>query len=723
MSPGLSYKHLNKLLEDESFEPRLSWGVRMAVAAIVPVFWGLATGNLLHAGWMTLTAECICWVELKGSFTQRVWVLLTGIFLALCFCMVGTLTAGYLWISVIAIFIVCFLSGLFKNLGDRGSGLALCVYVMFIVCNAYPVHHTAELKDRMALVLVSGLWTAAVSIAGSLFTPLRQPYRRSIALIWKANASLLDSIMRGWDGNEVRSGLHDIYRKERLVRSAMDSSLQLFENRSFQTKNIPLTEQELAKLRKLSSLVGIHIVAIGEEMANVKFSEVSKTTQLKVYEALWQMKELVSKMATYTVALKPESLLIVYAAIDKANKQIVALSEEVGNTDIHRQALKRIVQLSERAIRIMESGIAHLENAGGDQPVYSSYSFLKTLFLLQPRNWLRNTKLLFNFNTLTVRYILRSSAAASVAIFIYKWFRIDHGYWLAFTVILVMQPYFGATLQKALDRIMGTLTGGIVGGLLIQLHDVFYLREIILFISFVGMVYFVRTKYSWAAFFITVSLVLLFDVEQVLSPNIIIMRAICTIGGACLGVLAGFALLPDWDSKWLPMHISSSIKNNYEYFIACFFPGQKEDWTKMKRLAETANSNAFDSFNRYLSEPVIGDRPVRGLYQIILHSVHITRELNNFNIENEVAAEQKKIMTQEQIDRVNECLYWFNKIIRILKERYPKVSVSLQENELTELAHPYTLHQAFYIGKLFTELKTLYSNLNKLMAIMDEKGI
>lgn len=695
----------------------------MAVAAIVPVLWGLATGNLLHASWMTLTAEGICWVELKGSFTQRVWILVTGIILALCFCILGTLTANYLWVSVVAIFIVCFLSGLFKNLGDRGSGLALCVYVMFIVCNAYPVHDADGLKDRVALVLIGGLWTVSVSIAGSLFTPLRQPFRRSIALIWKANAALLDTIIKGWDGNGVRSGLHDIYQKERQVRSAMDSSLQLFENRSFQTSNIPLTEQELAKLRKLSSLVGIHIVAIGEELAGVKLSEYSKTTQLKVYEALWQMKELVSKMAIYTAVLKPEALLIVYAAIDKANKQIAELSEEIPHVEIHQQTLKRIVQLSERAIRIMESGIAHLENVGGDQPVYSSYSFLKTLFLLQPRVWIKHTKLLFNFNTLTVRYILRSSVVASVAIFIYKWFQIDHGYWLAFTVILVMQPYFGATLQKALDRIIGTLTGGIVGGFLIQLHDVFYLRELFLFISFIGMVYFVRTKYSWAAFFITVSLVLLFDVEQSLDTNIIIMRAICTVGGACLAVLAGFALLPDWDSKWLPIHISSSIKNNYEYFIASFFSSQKEDWTKMKRLAETANSNAFDSFNRYLSEPSVGDRPVRGLYQIILHSVHITRELNNFNIENEAVAECEEMMAKEQADRVNECLYWFNQVMDILKKRYPKMNISIQEISLLELKYPYTVHQNFYIGKLLAELKSLHSNLSKLIVIIDEKGI
>ena len=720
MQPVPSYRHLNKLLEDESFEPRLSWGLRMAISAIVPVLWGLATHNILNASWITLTAECICWVELKGSFTHRAWVLLTGILLTLCFCVVGTLTAGYLFISVIAIFVVCFLWGLFKNLGDRGSGLALCVYVMFIVCNAYPVQDADALRDRVSLVLVGGIWTAGVSILGSLFIPLRQPYRRSIALIWKANASLLDAILKGWDGKNVRSGLREIYLQEKQVRSAMDSSLQLFENRSFQTKNVPLTEQELAKLRKLSSLVGIHIVAIGEELENIRLQDFSKATQLRVHEALWQMKELVGKMATYTVSLKPESLLIMYAAIDKANKQLAVLGEEIPTAEVHQHTLKRILQLGERAIRIIESGITHLENIGGDAPVYNSYSFLKTLFLLQPRVWLRNTKLLFNFNTLTVRYILRSSLAASVAIFIYKWFDIDHGYWLAFTVILVMQPYFGATLQKALDRVIGTVTGGLVGGLLIQLHDSFYLREIFLFICFVGMVYYVRTKYSRAAFFITVSLVLLFDVENTLDNNIIIMRALCTVGGACLGILAGFTLLPDWDSKWLPIHITSSIHQNYRYFLASFF-GQNEDWTKMKRLAETANSNAFDSFNRFLSEPVVKNRPVKGLYQIILHSVHITRELNNFNIENHVNSERETHTVKEQLEAVNECLYWFNDIIASLKQTFPKTSIDLYEKRLVSLDHPYTVHQAFYVGKLLAELKALHSNLDKLAILPDEK--
>lgn len=710
---------LNKLIEDESLEPKLGWGLRMAITAMVPVIWGISTQQVLAASWITLTAECICWVELKGAFTQRLWILVTGMVLALLFAWLGAITAPYMWVSIIAIFFVCFLAGLFKNLGERGAGLAICVYIMYIVSNAHPEATGDALRERMGLVAIGGLWALVVGVASSIFMPVRQPYRRSIALIWKANASLLEAVAKGWNGKGVRNGLRTIYEKEKQVRAAIDSSLQLYQNRYFQTRNVPLTEQELAKLRKQTALVGIHIVAMGDELSGMKQQEVPKSTQLKIYEALFELKSVVNHLATYTISLKQESLFIVLAAIDKANLQVAALEETLATKNAHQSQLERIVQLYKRSIRIIESGLAHLEKVGNDKPVYSSYSFLKTLYLLQPRRWFYNTQLLFNFNTHTIRYILRSSLAAAIAVFIYKWLQVDRGYWFAFTVVLVMQPYFGATLKKAFDRIMGTLAGGIVGGLLIHMSDVPYLRECMLFVSFVSMVYFIRTNYALAAFFITLSLVLLFDVEHAANNEVIFMRALSTIGGACLSILAGFALLPDWDSKWLPKHIAQAITANYNYFIAGFFSEGIPDWTKMKRLAETANSNAFDSFNRYLSEPTLHKRPVMSLYHIILNNVHITRELNNIHVDDEVMSLNDEMPSDENSEELLQlCLQRFHDVLKLTpyldeKSKPPSLPV-------VNVSHPaYTTQQLFYLERMQKEITALYQNLQQLIAHND----
>lgn len=717
-----TYFPIHRLLEDETFEPRISWGLRMAIAAIVPVIWGLATHNILASSWVTLTAECICWVELKGSFTQRISILTVGMLLAMFFAALGTFTANYLTISVIAIFIVCFIAGLFKNLGDRGSGLALCVYVIFIVSNAYPVHDLTQLKHRTLLVMLGGIWAFVASTVGSLFIPLRQPYRRSIALIWKANAALLHAVAKGWDGVGLRNSMRIIYQKEKDVRTAMDSSLQLFENRSYQTDIFPAKEVELAKLRKITSLVGVDFTAISDELDRIKISALSEDLRLKIYGVLSNMQQVVNRMALYTADLNAASELLVRTAIDNAKKQMDSLSEANQEGHIYYQQINRVIQLLERSIRLLENGLVHLGQIVGDKPVYSSYSFMKTLYLLQPQRWIKNTRLLFNFNTLTARYILRSALAASVALFIYKWFDINHGYWLAFTVILVMQPYFGATLKKAFDRIIGTLAGGIAGGLLILLHDKFYIREIILFISFMYMVYFLRKNYMYAAFFITVSLVLLFDAEQVLDNNIIIMRALCTIGGAGLAIIAGFALLPDWDSKWLPKHIATAISNNYDYFITSFFSQEKSEWTKSKRLAETANSNAFDSFNRYLSEPSSRKRPTMSLYHVIMNNVRITRELNNIHIEEEsLKAESIELMASRE-QHIREALDSFNKIMEQLQFLEDKSSISIQKN-IEPTHRNYTTHQLFYIDKMIAELRSLHQHLTELIPFLEDKNL
>src|SRR6476620_2278669 len=131
-----SYKKLNRLIQSESFEPMISWGIRMALAGTLPIIWGMATDHMADAVWITLTAEAVSWVELKGSFVWRARTLLTGSILAIIFASVGLLTASNIWLSVLFMFGTCFLATLLKNLCDRASGLAICVYLLFIICNA-----------------------------------------------------------------------------------------------------------------------------------------------------------------------------------------------------------------------------------------------------------------------------------------------------------------------------------------------------------------------------------------------------------------------------------------------------------------------------------------------------------------------------------------------------------------------------------------------------------
>jgi uncharacterized membrane protein YgaE (UPF0421/DUF939 family) len=691
----------------------------MAVASVVPIIWGAATDHMAIADWITLTAEAICWVELRGSAGLRLRVLLGGTMLAVLFALLGCITGPSIWLSLAGMLFVGFISGLFKNLGDRGSGLAISVYLMFIICNAYPPQTLPDLEKRMLYVLIGGVWTTLVGMAASAFIPEQEPYRRSIAMIWKAISGLTGTIAKGWDGKGPRSGLREVYLKEKEVRAAIDNSLHFHETMAHQVSEKKQKEYRLAQTRKATSLVATHVIAMSEELESLNFSSLDNAVRLKLYALSKALQQTVDRMAVYVLTLKPEEELLLASRMARLKKLTGFLEEyPFAEKSPEEQSVKRILQLTERAIRLVESCIKNLQELGAEKPIYRSYSLIKTIYVLHPKYLLRNIRLLFNFNTLTARYSLRTAVAATIAMFVFKWWHIDHGYWLPFTVIIVIQPYFGATLKKALDRLIGTVLGGLVGGALLRLPSGLHVKEIILFICAVFMVYYLRKRYSVAAFFITVSLVMLFAVEESVSTTLLLTRLFCTIGGAALGIIAGFALLPTWDRKLLPRYLAASVVGNYEYFLATFFPDEPNiNWTRYKRIAETHNSNVFDSFNRYIQEPSARKHLFDLFYQLITYNVRLTRELNNIHLEQENRNDRNALppATTQQQACINECLGWFNRNLELIKQLDTGEKISLHtipENRLSPFC--LTGPQSIYVDKMIIDLKSMYQDLQML---------
>ena len=100
-----------------------------------------------------------------------------------------------------------------------------------------------------------------------------------------------------------------------------------------------------------------------------------------------------------------------------------------------------------------------------------------------------------------------------------------------------------------------------------------------------------------------------------------------------------------------------------------FYPGaENAGWTKFKRKAESGNSNAFDSFSRYMQEPSFRKKPFAIFYYIITHNIRLTRELNNIVLEqgNENEENNPAGVTESQQKLVEDCRMWFDKNILLL---------------------------------------------------------
>ena len=694
----------------------------MGLSGTIPIIWGLATNHLSDAVWITITAEGISWVEMKGSFNWRVRTLLLGALLAMVWGVLGTLSGDSLWLSVVLMFTAAFMASLLKNLGDRASGLSMCVYLMFIICNAYPDRDIADVKHRLQLIAIGAAWPIIVGISASLIMPVQQPFRRQIALIWRSIADLIETMARSAVDKKARE---EIYLKEKGVRAAIDNSFDFYGRMAHQGNQQDNRQYQLLQLRKNAALVAVNVIAVAEEMEHIKVNELEETLRIKAATLFSALKEAVSRISVFVLTLKTEEKLLATSQINRL-KKLTALIREYPLEEGQRQtvAIKRILQLTGRTIKLLESAIQRVDLMGDDIPVFRSYSMVKTLFLLKPRKILSNIKTLSHFNSLAFRFALRSAIAAAVALLIGKWLhadhgryipRIDHGYWIAFSLMIVIQPYFGATLKKAIDRVAGTVLGGIAGGLLLLIPTDLHVKEVMLFLTFVFMVYYVRKKYSVAAFIVTVNLVLVFNIDQSYNTMVVLERALCTIGGSLLAVISGFALLPAWDSKWLPTHLADAVKSNYDYFTGTFY-SKINSWTRNKRIVESKNSDVFDSFNRYMEEP--GKQKTESYYDIITCNVRITRDLNTINIEQE----EKKVIDSQpypaQQRILSECMGLFHELLPRLKELSPSLEYTPIDLE-KHTTPPFRLNDAQMVSleKLRIELKALKEDLNELLGV------
>ncbi len=679
----------------------------MAVAGTVPIAWGLATGRVQDATWITLTAEAISWVEMKGSFNWRVRTLFLGALLAMVWGVLGTITGDSIWLSIVFMFIAAFMATLLKNLGDRASGLAICVYLLFIICNAFPDRDIPDIRHRILLIATGAGWTILVGISASLLMPVQQPFRRQIALIWRSIASLIETISRSAADKNARQ---DIYLKEKEVRTAIDHSFEFYGRMAHQGNQKDNRQYQLLLLRKMAALSAVNVISIADEMEHINIPSLDETMRVKAATLFSALEEAVSRISVYVLTLKPEEKLLAHTQIKRVKKLMVLIRQyQLEDGAPQTRAINRILQLTGRTLNLLESALSRLEQMGEDTPVFRSYSLMKTLFVLSPRKILGNIKTLSNFDSLAFRFAMRSAIAASAGLLIAKVFHIAHGYWIPFSLMIVIQPYFGATLKKAIDRVAGTVLGGVAGGLLMLLPAGLHAKEVMLFASFILMVYYVRKHYGIAAFIVTLNVVLLFSIDKAYEQSILWERALCTIGGSLLAVISGFALLPAWDKEWLPNHLAEAIKANYEYFTNTFF-GKVNNWTRSKRLVESKNSDVFDSFNRYMEEP--GKNKTGEYYDIITCNVRITRDLNTINMEQEEKAviESSPVPAQQKI--LNECLELFHAINPMLKTLNKGIVVNkLAIDETTPPPFRLNDNQLISLEKLRIELKAMQEDL------------
>jgi uncharacterized membrane protein YccC len=123
--------------------------------------------------------------------------------------------------------------------------------------------------------------------------------------------------------------------------------------------------------------------------------------------------------------------------------------------------------------------------------------------------WLDALRQNWTTDSLMMRHALRVSVVAAVDVIIIRAFHIGHGYWLAMTSIIVLQPYGFGTVRRSYHRVIGTIGGGILAALLaVVVHNQPGMIAVITVCAVFTLATY-AVHYGWYSFFLTPTFVLL----------------------------------------------------------------------------------------------------------------------------------------------------------------------------------------------------------------------
>lgn len=173
----------------------------------------------------------------------------------------------------------------------------------------------------------------------------------------------------------------------------------------------------------------------------------------------------------------------------------------------------------------------------------------------------------FTFESQLFRHAVRLSIVVFLCCAIVEFFKFNLGYWILLTTIFVCQPNYSATKNRLRQRIIGTILGVVVGSLLPYLNPTLELKLGLVVLTSTMFFFFRSNNYSFSTFFITLQVLLSFDVMGFDTAAALMPRLLDTLLGSAISWFAVSYLWPDWKYLQLDKVSHKAVQSDAVYLL------------------------------------------------------------------------------------------------------------------------------------------------------------
>lgn len=567
---------------------------------------------LLYAA---LAANLACSCDAGGALRQRVTCLLVFSCVgALLWPAFGLMRDQGPWLLLPVAGLVVFCNSAARLWGPGPQAVGNLLTVVLALSLDRPLRWV-EAPGVAGMFLAGGLW--ATLLTGVIFRlNLHEPARVAVAAAWRALAVLAGDLHATYRGSPAPAGEHwDSHARvhRRAVREAIEAArtavlavvrlrATLSGRGADAVLRLETAEQLFGSLIALSDRLG-HLEREGEMPPDPVALRARR-------QALRHLRTMIAVMAQ--AMARPFAGTRRWRAVmaeqrsfqpERLEGSIAALAVIAARDPATAPLFPAIVDTLRTAVKLITSG--EWAVPGPDMPPVVPWPVRVTDGLRANLTW----------QSAILRHAVRTTVVFLPALLVTLTRGGGYTHWLLITLALTMQPYFAETWQRALERIAGTVVGGIIGAALAFCTDAPMMLAALMFpLCVLG---FSARQVSFAAYIacITPQVVVLSDL---LNPGhnsweIAEMRVLFTVLGGLVAVAGSLLLWPSWERGRLRLEMRRAIAAHARFIDAVagdiLEPGDRLRVQEARRQAGMATVNLEASISRALQEPR-GRRPV-----------------------------------------------------------------------------------------------------------------
>jgi len=587
------------------FSEYFSDGLRITLGVLLPSLIAAQLERPQIGLALSIGALCVSIADSPGPVRHKRNAMLLCIGCISLVALITGLVQPFPWLLGSEIFCLCFFFSMFMVYGNRAAAIGTAsLLIMIMMMGQTP---PAKIWSYVGLIAGGGLWYLALTLIFYRVRPFL-PVQQALGECIHETAKFLRLKANFYKTTtDLEEDFHQLIRQQTIVSEKQDAVREILFKSEFIMKGSAVTGRVFV-------LTFVDVLDLYERTTAIHYDYTSLREKFGESGILSEIALVITNIAKVldNVGFSIQSNLR-YTQPANLNAQVERLREKIDELGINQREnstlpLKKILinirNLAQRTNNILEYFNAkyHNQDTSTSQLEYSRFVSHQDY---DPKKFRDN----LSFQSTIFKHSLRVALAGLAGYVVTQVLPYgDHSYWILLTIIVILKPGFSLTKQRNLQRIIGTVTGGLLGLLILAYIPDTKVQFVFLLIFMIGTYSFQRLNYVVMVIFMTPFILILFKFLGVGGTDLVQERVLDTLIGSAIAFAGSYLLFPSWESEQLQQYLHAVLQANTKYLqkLVESMAGKTilvPDYRLARKEVYVSAANLSAAFRRMISEP------------------------------------------------------------------------------------------------------------------------